>query len=70
MLWLRRREGEAIVLPGLDVEIVVGGISGDTVRIGIEAPDSVSIHRREIWRAMLREDGEKVLSETTNRERQ
>lgn len=68
MLWLRRREGEAIVLPTLDVEIVVGGIHGDTVRIGIEAPNEISIHRREVWRAMLREDGERIFHETEGQE--
>jgi sRNA-binding carbon storage regulator CsrA len=33
------------------------------VRIGIDAPDSVDIHRRELWRRIQREGGDRVLGE-------
>lgn len=49
MLVLSRREGESIIVPDCRIEIVVREISGDKVRIGIQAPDSVEIYRHEIW---------------------
>ncbi len=61
MLWLRRKEGDSIVIPGADIEIVVMAIDGDTVRIGVDAPANVSIYRREVWRAMQRDEGNRVL---------
>lgn len=61
MLWLRRRAGDCIVIPGLDIEIVVMSIDGDTVRIGVDAPASVRIYRREVWRAMQRDESNTVL---------
>jgi carbon storage regulator len=63
MLWLHRKAGDSVVIPQHDIEIVVGRIDGDTVRIGIDAPDSVDIHRRELWRRIQREGGDRVLGE-------
>ncbi len=48
MLVLTRKKGQSIVL-GDDMEIVVVDIQGDQVRIGINAPRTVSIHRKEIY---------------------
>jgi carbon storage regulator len=48
MLRITRRTGERIVL-GDDVFIEVVEVSGQTVRLGIEAPRSVRIFREEIW---------------------
>jgi len=61
MLWLRRKAGDCIVIPGMDIEIVVMDIDGDTVRIGVDAPASVRIYRREVWRAMQRDESNTVL---------
>ena len=47
MLLLSRRETESIVING-DVHVVVLGIQGNKVRLGIQAPKHVSIHRMEI----------------------
>ena len=47
MLVLSRKAGEAIQI-GSDIRIVVSKIEGHQVRIGIEAPMSVSIKRQEI----------------------
>ena len=47
MLILTRRTGETIVI-GPDVTVTVLGIKGNQVRIGINAPKSVGIHREEI----------------------
>jgi len=55
MLNITRRRGERIVL-GDDVFISVLEISGQTVRIGIEAPRSVRIYREEIWLEVKREN--------------
>lgn len=61
MLWLRRKVGDCIVLPGLDIEIVVMDIDGDTVRIGVDAPANVRVYRREVWRAIQRDESNTVL---------
>ncbi len=48
MLVLSRKRNEVLMI-GDDIEIVVVDIQGDKVRIGIEAPRDVSVHRREVW---------------------
>jgi carbon storage regulator len=49
MLVLSRKLGEQIVVPSLNVEITVLSINGRTVRLGISAPDNVTVHRQEVW---------------------
>lgn len=48
MLILTRRVGETLII-GDDVVITVLGVKGNQVRIGINAPKDVSIHREEIY---------------------
>ena len=48
MLILTRRQGERVVI-GEEILITVMGVSGHSVRLGIEAPAGVSIFREEIW---------------------
>ena len=48
MLILTRREGEALMI-GEDVSIIVLGVKGNQVRIGINAPKDVAVHREEIY---------------------
>lgn len=48
MLVLSRKRGEEIVLPGLGVSIQLVDVRGNRVRLGITAPQSVSVVRREI----------------------
>jgi carbon storage regulator len=55
MLILTRRPGERVVI-GNDVLITVMGVSGHTVRLGIEAPEGISIYREEIWLAVKEEN--------------
>jgi carbon storage regulator len=55
MLILTRRPGERVVI-GDDVLITVMGVSGHTVRLGIEAPEGISIYREEIWLAVKEEN--------------
>lgn len=48
MLVLTRKKNESIVI-GDNIEITVVDIQGDQVRIGINAPKNVSIHRKEVY---------------------
>lgn len=48
MLILTRRLGETLVI-GDDVKVTVLGIKGHQVRVGIEAPRTVEVHREEIF---------------------
>lgn len=54
MLVLSRKKDEAIVI-GDNIRIVIVEVRGDKVRIGIEAPKDVSVHRKEIYEAIQRE---------------
>jgi carbon storage regulator len=55
MLIITRRPGEKIIL-GDDVTVTVMEVSGQTVRIGIDAPKSLPIYREEIWAAVKQEN--------------
>jgi carbon storage regulator len=55
VLILTRRPGERVVIDE-DILIEVMGVSGHTVRLGISAPDGVSIYREEIWLAVTEEN--------------
>lgn len=49
MLILTRRIGETIMV-GDDVSITVLGVKGNQVRVGVNAPKSIAVHREEIYR--------------------
>jgi carbon storage regulator len=53
MLVLSRHENEAIYI-GDDVTVRIVAIQGDKVRLAIEAPRDVSVHREEVYRAIKR----------------
>ncbi len=57
MLILTRQIGESIMI-GDDVIITVLGIRGEQVRIGIDAPRDVPVHREEIYDRIQREKSE------------
>jgi carbon storage regulator len=61
MLILTRRTGEKLMI-GNNVEVAVLGIKGNQVRIGIQAPKDVSVHRQEIYQKIVEERKSKVLS--------
>lgn len=62
MLILSRKKNESIVIND-DITIVVVEIRGDKVRLGVEAPKEVPVHRREVYEAILRSVNESA-SET------
>jgi len=66
MLVLSRKKNESIVINN-DITIVVVEIRGDKVRLGVEAPKEVPVHRREVYDAIRRSDNpdpNKAASET------
>jgi carbon storage regulator len=54
MLVLSRKKNESIVINN-DIRIVVVEIRGDKVRLGVEAPREVPVHRREVYDAIQRD---------------
>ncbi len=54
MLILTRRVGETLMI-GDEVSVTVLGVKGNQVRVGIQAPKSVAVHREEIYRRIQRE---------------
>jgi carbon storage regulator len=57
MLVLSRQRDETIII-GDDIEITVVDIRGDKVRLGVSAPKSISVHRKEVYDAIRRENRE------------
>ena len=55
MLVLSRKKNESIVINN-DITIVVVEIRGDKVRLGVEAPKDVPVHRREVYDAIRRNE--------------
>ena len=57
MLILTRRVGETLVV-GDDITVTVLGVKGNQVRLGVNAPKDVSVHREEIYQRIQQEKGE------------
>jgi carbon storage regulator len=55
MLVLSRQRDETIMI-GDDIEVTVVDIRGDKVRLGISAPKEISVHRKEVYEAIKREN--------------
>ncbi|MDH5668488.1 MAG: carbon storage regulator CsrA [Nitrospira sp.] len=55
MLVLTRRRGEGVAI-GSDIRVIVLGTKGGQVRLGIEAPKSVEVHRDEVHARILNEN--------------
>jgi carbon storage regulator len=58
MLVLSRQKDESIII-GDDVEITIVDVRGDKVRLGINAPKNITVHRKEVYEAIQREKAEK-----------
>ena len=55
MLVLSRQRDETIMI-GDDIEVTIVDIRGDKVRLGINAPKEISVHRKEVYDAIKREN--------------
>lgn len=64
MLVLTRKKNEAIQI-GNDIEVKILSIEGDQVKIGIDAPQSVDIHRKEVY-LDIQKQNEEALSITSD----
>ena len=62
MLILTRRVGETLMV-GDDVTVTVLGVKGNQVRIGVNAPKDVSVHREEIYQRIQKEKSESSRSD-------
>lgn len=65
MLVLSRKKNESIVIDK-NITLTVIEVRGDKVRLGIEAPDDVEIHRKEVWLAIQAERENQTASATTS----
>ena len=57
MLILTRRVGETLVV-GDDITVTVLGVKGNQVRLGVNAPKDVTVHREEIYQRIQQEKGQ------------
>ena len=65
MLILTRRVGETLMI-GDEITVTVMGVKGNQIRLGINAPKSVAVHREEIYARVVQESLDKT-SRTTSR---
>ncbi len=63
MLVLSRKKNESIVINN-DITIVVVEIRGDKVRLGVEAPKEVPVHRREVYEAIKRSEAQQAQAQS------
>lgn len=67
MLVFSRKKNESIVI-GNDIVVMVVEIQGDRVRLGIEAPKTVPVHRQEVYDAIHRKEQQTIKENLQNEE--
>jgi carbon storage regulator len=67
LLILTRKRNERIMI-GDSIEVIVVDIRGEQVQLGINAPKAVPVHRREVYEAIVRENGH-VAPKTSRKDR-
>ena len=63
MLILSRKLGESIVIDG-NIRVKIMRVDGDVVKIGIEAPTSVPVHRQEVYEEIQRSNEQAITKQT------
>jgi carbon storage regulator len=63
MLVLTRKPKESIMI-GDDIEITIVSIEGDQIKLGINAPKNIDIHRKEIYLSIQQENSEALKTES------
>lgn len=66
MLVLSRRKGESIII-GDEIEITIVAVDGESIRIGINAPRDITVHRKEIYSAIQESNKEAVQKTLTSK---
>lgn len=60
MLVLGRKKGESIIIDD-QIEITINSVEGETVKLGIEAPRHITIHRKEVY-LEIQEENKRAMS--------
>jgi carbon storage regulator len=64
MLVLSRKKGQSIMI-GHDIEISIIDVQGEQIRLGINAPRSVTIHRKEVFEEIIQENKQAASTATS-----
>lgn len=62
MLVLSRKKGQSIMI-GRDIEVSIVDVQGDQVRLGINAPRDVAIHRKEVYEEIINENRQAAVTQ-------